>query len=272
MFRDIQQAYLIELLTALGKEAEAFVLVGAQAMAFNVENPRYSKDFDFLLDVISLRNSSPFIGEVLQKLKYSPAPEAKNFQFIKEIPGSKELMRIEFLATDKEKRPKDPVRVNIEKGIHACQCLGAEIVLQQSDHTFIEGTLPDGNPAKVKIRYAKPNAVLMLKLLAMEDRYLSLKRPEKRAENQERARVHSADSIKVVHNNIRNTGFTELFWSQFGEEVALKQRIRGIIAEYFKGLNAPGIILYQEFLRSQETEVNEAAELDTALREINLLL
>lgn len=272
MIKEPQKTYLLELITELGIAADDFVLAGAQAMSFNVDSPRYSKDFDFLLDVISLRESPVSIAEVLKRLKYSPDPKALRFQFTKDIPNSKDPMRIEFMASDKEKRPKDPVRVDVQTGIHACQCLGAEIVFLQSDYTFIEGNLPDGKPAKIKIRFAKPNAVLMLKLLAMDDRYLSLKRPQKTPENRERARVHSADSIKVVHTNIRNLEFTKLFWVQFGIEISLKERCKGIISEYFKDITAPGIILYQEFLRAQGTGVDEDSEMDIALREMKLLI
>ncbi|MBI5359864.1 MAG: hypothetical protein HZA48_04695 [Planctomycetes bacterium] len=180
-------------------------------------------------------------------------------------------MRIEFMASDKEKRPKDPVRVDIQKGIHAFQCVGAEIVLQQFDYAFIEGNLPDGRPAKVKIRFAKPNAVLMLKLLAIKDRYKNLRRPDKPKENRERAQVHSADSIKIVRHNIQNGNFNKLFWSQFGKEEGLKQQCVEIVMEYFKDIDAPGIQLYREFMQSQYGNIDEA-EVSRALREMKLLL
>ncbi|MBI5359865.1 MAG: hypothetical protein HZA48_04700 [Planctomycetes bacterium] len=67
MIKEPQKTYLLELMTELGSAAEDFVLSGAQAMTFNVNNPRYSKDFDFLLDVISLRKSLTSIAEVLKK-------------------------------------------------------------------------------------------------------------------------------------------------------------------------------------------------------------
>lgn len=271
MIKEPQKTYLLELITELGNVAEDFVLTGAQAMAFNVENPRYSKDFDFLLDVISLRKSPALIAGVLARLKYKVDPEARNFQFTKEIPGSTEIMRVEFMASDKEKRPGD-FRVDIEKGIHACRCEGAEIVLRQSDYVFIEGALPDGNPAKIKIRFAKPNSVLMLKLLAMDDRYRNLRGTKRAIEDRERAQVHSSDSIKIVRYNIQNNDFKVLFWSQFDNETVLKERCNKIISEYFKDLNAPGIQLYREFLQAQGIGSIDEVEIERALREIKLLL
>jgi hypothetical protein len=271
MIKEPQKTYLLELITELGNAAEDFVLTGAQAMAFNIENPRYSKDFDFLLDVISLRKSPALIAGVLRQLKYKVDPKAQNFHFTKEIPGSNETMRVDFMASDKEKRPGD-FRVEVEKGIHACRCEGAEIVLQQSDYVFIEGALPDGNPAKIKIRFAKPNSVLMLKLLAMDDSYRNLRGSKRTPEDRERAQVHSSDSIKIVRCNIQNGEFKGLFWSQLDKEALLKERCNKIISEYFKNLDAPGIQLYREFLQPQGAGSIDEADVNRALREIRLLL
>ena len=104
MIKEPQKAYLLELMMALGPAGDDFVLVGAQAMAFNIAQPRYSKDFDFVLNVIALRQAHQSIGDILKNLGYSVVSESKNFQFEKVISGLKEKMRIEFLASDKEQR------------------------------------------------------------------------------------------------------------------------------------------------------------------------
>jgi hypothetical protein len=93
-----QRTYLLELFNALGKAREDFVVAGAQAMKFMVEKARGTKDVDFLLDVLALREESIELSKVLEGLGYAPVPESRNFQFEKPIPGSTEKMRIEFMA------------------------------------------------------------------------------------------------------------------------------------------------------------------------------
>lgn len=270
MVKEPQRTYLIELITALGSAADDFVLVGAQAMSFDIAQTRPSKDCDFVLNVIALRQSSQSIDGVLKQLNYSVVSESRNFQFTKDIPGSPEKMRIEFLASDKQKRPDD-FRVDVKEQIHARECAGAEIVLAQSESILLDGRLPDGNPAQVKIRVAKPNAILMMKLLAMDDRYRNLRGPDEARHDRERARVHTADGIIIVRTHIQNPDFKRSFWAQFGNEAGLRQRIADIIPGYFKDLNAPGIQLYREFMSAQKGIVDEA-ETNRALREMNLLL
>ena len=67
-------------------------------MKFTVEKARGTKDVDFILDVVALRKEPLQLAKVLESLGYKPVPESRNFQFVKDIPGSKETMRIEFMA------------------------------------------------------------------------------------------------------------------------------------------------------------------------------
>jgi hypothetical protein len=50
-----QRTYALELLAALGPAAEDFVIAGAQAIKFAVQDARGTKDVDFILNVIALR-------------------------------------------------------------------------------------------------------------------------------------------------------------------------------------------------------------------------
>jgi hypothetical protein len=52
-----QRTYLLELLHALGPAADDFVVAGAQAMKFVVDNARGTKDVDFLLNVLALERA-----------------------------------------------------------------------------------------------------------------------------------------------------------------------------------------------------------------------
>jgi hypothetical protein len=95
-----QRTYVLELLQALGPIADDFVVAGAQAMKFMLRQARATKDIDFVLDAVSLRGQKESVAQTLQKLGYSVVPGSQNFQFQKAIPGSKEVMRIEFMAPE----------------------------------------------------------------------------------------------------------------------------------------------------------------------------
>jgi len=118
MIPEPHRTYLLELMTSLGPAAEGFILAGAQAMKFLLPHARATRDFDFVLDVVFIREQQSALGGNLRNLGYVPIEGAHRFQFQKSIPGSPEVMRIEFMAPEQYKRPKD-FRVDIENGVHA---------------------------------------------------------------------------------------------------------------------------------------------------------
>jgi len=132
MIPEPQQTYLLELLAALGPAAKNFIIAGAQAIEFTLPEARGTKDFDFLLNVISLRGSHPPLANILSRLAYAPVEGARNFQFEKSIPHSTEKMRIEFMAPEELKRRND-FRVEVQEGVHARACTGGSIALAESE-------------------------------------------------------------------------------------------------------------------------------------------
>jgi hypothetical protein len=174
MIHEPQRTYLLELLAALGAAADDFVIAGAQAIKFAVKDARGTKDVDFILNVIALRAEPLQLDAVLKQLGYTAVAGARNFQFEKPIPNSPETMRIEFMAPEEFKRPTD-FRVDVQQGIHARACTGGSIALAESDEYPLEGKLPDGGPYAVKVRVTRPHALVMLKLLALYDRYHNIR-------------------------------------------------------------------------------------------------
>jgi hypothetical protein len=132
MIPEPQRTYVLELLAALGPAAKDFVIAGAQAIKFTVKDARGTKDVDFILNVIALRAEPLQLEAVLKRLSYTAIAGARNFQFEKTIPNSKEIMRIEFMAPEEFKRAAD-FRVDVQKGIHARACTGGTIALAESD-------------------------------------------------------------------------------------------------------------------------------------------
>jgi len=73
--------------------------------------------------------------------------------------------------------------VEILDGVHARACTGGSIALAESDTHSISGKLPDGTSHTAQVRVTRPHALIMLKLLALSDRYL--RRPRTILEHRE---------------------------------------------------------------------------------------
>jgi len=265
-----QLVYLIEFFQELGKEADNFILIGGQAMRFHLSNPRNTKDFDFVLNINALRKTNLKIFDVLKKLGYRAIPKSKNFQFYKIIPNSSEIMRLEFLASEKEKRHKD-IRVSIQKSIHARSCIGAEIALKEYDYHSISLPSPDEMHKGIIINVARPIVIVMLKLIAMDDRYNNIRGPEDAEHDRNEARINASDIMIIIHSYIKDPDFKKAFWNQFGDENKLKNRILDIISSYYAGIDSPGIQLYAEYLHKEGKNINKEG-LKQALREIKFLI
>jgi hypothetical protein len=265
-----QLVYLIELLQELGSEADNFILIGGQAMRFHLSNPRNTKDFDFVLNINALRKTSLNIYDVLKKLGYKAIPESKNFQFDKKIPKSSDVMRLEFLASEKERRHNN-IRVSIQKNIHARACTGAEIALKECDYHSISLPSSDEIPKGIVIKVARPTVIVMLKLIAMDDRYNNIRGPEYTEHDRNEARINASDIMIIIHSYIKDPEFKKSFWNQFGDENQLKNRILYILLSYYAGIDSPGIQLYAEYLHKEGKNIDEE-ELLQALREIKFLI
>ena len=276
MIPEPQRAYLLELLEPLGPAADEFVLVGGQALKFVLGHARATKDFDFLLDAISLRQKPAHLAEKLAALGYRVLPESRNFQYEKPIPGTNEVMRIEFMAPRELKRAND-FRVDIEKGLHARECLGGTIALQESDIHEVQGALPDGTPARASLRVTRSHALVLLKLLALDDRYKNVRGPDHAEHDRNEARVHASDIIAILNAAANVTVFRDAFYGQFASDPTLGIRATDHLRTYFRDDTSPGMLLYEEALRSagpvdRETRTHLENELGRAFRMVTEIL
>lgn len=276
MIPEPQKAYLLELLVPLGSAADEFVLVGGQALKFVLGHARATRDFDFLLDAISLRERPAHLAKKLAALGYTVVPESRNFQYEKPIPGTNEVMRVEFMAPRELKRDND-FRVDIEKGLHARECLGGTIALQESDIHQIRGALPDGTPARASLRVTRSYALVFLKLLALDDRNRNLRGPDHAEHDRNEARVHASDIIAILNATIDVTAFRDAFYGQFASDPTLGIRVTDHLRTYFRDDTSPGMLLYEEALRSggavdRETRTQLANELGRAFRMVTGIL
>lgn len=276
MIPEPQKTYLLELLTALGPFADDFVLAGAQSMKFALGDARATRDFDFLLDAVHLRERDSRVGETLDALGYRVVPESRNFQFEKQIPESREIMRIEFMAPHELRRKRD-FRVDIERGLHARECFGGGIALRESDEHELQGTLPNGQTATVRLRVTRPTALVLLKLLALDDRYKNIRGPDEAEHDREEAQTHAADIMAVMTAIPDTAEFRRRFYEQVEGQEEVGDRVMTILEQYFSADASPGILLYEEALRrdqpaGRETRIQIRDELSRAFRMIQQLL
>lgn len=270
MIPEPQRTYVLELLMALGPAAENFVIAGAQAIKFMLKEARGTKDIDFVLDVARLREKEPSVRNVLGQLGYKVVEGSNNFQFEKPIPNSKEVLRVEFMAPEEFKRDKD-FRVDVEEGIHARFCTGGSIAIAESSLHRLSGKLPDGTAFAADVRVTKPRALLMLKLLALDDRYRNIRGPAQQKHDREEARTHSADCIAVISGQTDLTQFKEDLEKQFQRDPALGMRVLEILNWYFRENTSPGLLVYEESIVADQPLERAArqrvtAEIDRAHR------
>src|SRR5690242_168067 len=100
MIPEPQRTYVLELLKALGPAAEGFVIAGAQAIKFMLDEAGGTKVIEFVLDIAHLRERAPGLRNILADLGYTVVPGSNNFQFEKPIPDGKEVTRNQFTAPD----------------------------------------------------------------------------------------------------------------------------------------------------------------------------
>ncbi len=247
MIPEPQRTYLLELLHVLGPASGDFVVAGAQAMKFMVEQARATKDIDIVLDVVKLRGEPLQLGAHLQQLGYRVVDGSRNFQFEKPIPNSAETIRIEFMAPEEFKREKG-FRVDIQNGVHARACIGGGIAVAESEVHQLAGLLPDGSEFTASLRVTKPHALVMLKLLALDDRYRNIRGPAEARHDREEARTHAADVVAIISAQLNVAAFRNAFHRQFHVDPHLGQRVSGILNEYFRDNVSPGLLVYEEFL------------------------
>lgn len=260
MIPEPQRTYLLELLAALGTAADDFVIAGAQAMKFTVDKARGTKDVDFILDVLALRKEPLQLAKVLEGLGYKPVPESRNFQFVKHIPGTNETMRIEFMAPEEFKRRTD-FRVEIQDGVHARACTGGSIALAESDIHTISGKLPNGTPHTAKVRVTRPHALVMLKLLALRDRYGNIRGAKEARHDREEARTHAADIVALLTAVSDIPPFKKQFIGQFHQEAPLGLQVLSILREFFHDATSPGLLVYSEHVAASLPQDRETSEM-----------
>jgi len=135
-----------------------------------------------------------------------------------------------------------------------------------TQNEIIEGSLPSGEPARARVQVTRAHALVLLKLLAMDERYRNLRGVAHRAHDRQEARTHADDIVAVMSAQTDLDEFRKRFARQFAEEIGLKERTKEIIKAYFADESRPGVILYEESLVSSLPPGETVRELKGELR------
>ena len=154
------------------------------------------------------------------------------------------------MAPEEFKRPAD-FRVDVQKGIHARACTGGTVALAESEERPLEGRLPDGTPYAAKVRVTRPHALVMLKALALYDRYHNVRGPRETRHDREEAQTHAADIVAIVKGQPNLAEFRHQLGGQFRADAELGRRVSGILNDFFRAPTAPGYLLYEEYLAAK---------------------
>jgi hypothetical protein len=81
--------------------------------------------------------------------------------------------------------------------------------------------------------FTKPHALVMLKLLALDDRYRNIRGPAEARHDREEARTHAADIVAILSVQPDLKAFLRDFEKQFIADLALGVRVLKISDQYF---------------------------------------
>src|SRR5207245_1164979 len=147
-----------------------------------------------------------------------------------------------------------------QEGVHARACTGGSIALVQYDLHTISGKLPSGVPCTVQVRVTQPQALVMLKLLALADRYNNIRGPKEARHDREEAQTHAADIVSIVRAVPDIGKFNNKFLTQFLPEPQLGMHVLRILADFFRDTASPGLIVYAEYLAANLPAEKATAE------------
>jgi hypothetical protein len=106
----------------------------------------------------------------------------------------------------------------------------------------------DGLEFTASLRVTEPHALVMLKLLALDDRYRNIRSPAEARHDREESRTHAADILAIVSAQTNPAQFKEAFQRQFEADPPLGMRVSQVLHEYFSESTSPGLLVYEGFL------------------------
>jgi hypothetical protein len=163
------RAVLLEVLNALGAMRDEIVIVGGWVpdLLYPESNHMGSLDVDLAVSPMAIGgNAYSTIRERLMRIGYTM--QASPTRFLKHIPGLTNPIKIDLITglyVLEERRESiliDEIRINALRGI--------DLVFEASETITIDGQMPDGSFNQVTARLVAPEAYILIKAIAMDER------------------------------------------------------------------------------------------------------
>jgi hypothetical protein len=103
--------------------------------------------------------------------------------------------------------------------------------------------------------------LVLLKLLALSDRYSNIRGPREARHDREEAQTHAADIVAIISTQPAPAQFAAQFLSQFQADPLPGVRVLRILADSFRETTSPGLIVYAEYLAAN-TPIGHDAQAD----------
>jgi len=146
------------------------------------------------------------------------------------------------------------------QGCRECQPIRVPVERFRPDRS--QRRVRRANEGVVQLRIRAPS--VSPAKLALYDRYHNIRGPEEARHDREEAQTHAADIVAIIKARPDLTEFKTQFEGQFVAYSDLGKRVNAILSDFFRDVNAPGYLLYEEHLaatlpagRATQAEIRE---------------
>lgn len=160
---------MIEILNALGAMRDELVIVGGWVpdLLYPASNHMGSLDVDLAVSPKAIGgNAYSSIRERLSQLGYTM--QESPTRFFKQLPGLANPIKVDLITglyVSQQKQDSilvDEIRINALRGI--------DLAFEASEWITIDGRMPDGSGNQVSARLVSPEAYILIKAIAMDER------------------------------------------------------------------------------------------------------
>lgn len=196
--QDAARAVLIEVMNVLGAFKKDIVIVGGWVPDLTYPEKKHIGSLDVDLAIGPNAVGEDVYSSILNRLKEGGyAHYTSPTRFFREVPEASEPVKVDLISGEyvKEGEKTRAITVN-ELKINSLR--GVDLAFENSDGISIEGKMPNGSGNVVHARIVKPEAFLLIKAFALEER-----NKEKDAYDIAFVLQHYEPSLEVLAENLK---------------------------------------------------------------------
>ena len=168
--QDAARAVLIEVMNVLGAFKDDIVIVGGWVPDLTYPDKKHIGSLDVDLAIGPNALGEDVYSSILNRLKESDyAHHTSPTRFMREVPEASEPVKVDLISGEylKEGKKTRAIMVNELK----VNCLrGVDLAFENSKEITIEGKMPNGSENVVHARIVSPEAFLLIKAFALDER------------------------------------------------------------------------------------------------------